>query len=180
MKFTPLSLAGAYIIEIDPVRDERGYFARTWCRDEFKKRGLIAEIVQCNVSFNPRRGTLRGMHYQVAPHEESKVIRCRKGAIYDVILDLRPASHTYGWWVAAELSGEEPKALYVPPGFAHGFQTLLDGTEVDYFMGESFHSESARGVRWNDPQFRIDWPDPGGAILSERDRSYPDYPVARK
>ena len=156
MIFTETRLAGAYLIEPERIEDERGFFARTWCRDEFERHGLNPRLVQCNVSYNARRGTLRGMHYQAKPHEEAKLVRCTRGAIYDVIVDLRPDSPTYRQWVAAELTAENRRMLYIPEGFAHGFQTLADETEVFYQMSELFHPESARGVRmttrpWGSP-----------------------------
>src|SRR6185503_10166303 len=130
MRFTPPPLAGAYVIDVEPVSDERGLFARTWCRREMEARGLDAGLVQCSVSFNKRRGTLRGMHFQASPHEEAKIVRCTRGAIYDVALDMRPDSPTFKRWFAAELTQDNRRALYVPAGFAHGFQTLADDTEV--------------------------------------------------
>lgn len=174
MKFIRVPLQGACIIEIEPVADERGFFARTWDAQEFSSQGLNPNLAQCSVSFNKRRGTLRGMHYQEQPFAEAKLVRCCSGAIYDVIVDLRPASPTHRKWIAVELSAENHKMLYVPEGVAHGFQTLTDEVEVSYHISEVYKPQSARGVRWNDPLFAIDWPvsDP---ILSERDRTYPDY-----
>ncbi|HUU89997.1 MAG TPA: dTDP-4-dehydrorhamnose 3,5-epimerase [Phycisphaerae bacterium] len=173
MIFTELPLAGAFLIEPEKVLDERGFFARTWCREEFAARGLCAEIVQCNISFNCRKGTLRGMHYQVAPHEEVKIVRCTIGAIYDVIIDLRPGSPTYRRWEGVELTAENRKMLYVPKGFAHGFQAIEDATEVFYQMSEFYHPESARGVRWDDPAFAVEWPLSEDLAISERDANYP-------
>lgn len=171
MKFLPTPLAGAYVVELERLEDERGFFARSFCEEEFRKHGLRQAIAQCNVSWNRRRGTLRGLHFQVAPHEEAKVVRCTRGAIWDVIVDLREGSATRLRWHAVELSAENRRALYVPEGFAHGFQTLDDDSEVLYQMSESYYPELARGVRWDDPRLGIKWPisDP---ILSERDRSY--------
>ena len=143
-----------------------------WCQEEFKAHGLNSNLVQCNVSYNKRKGTLRGMHYQVAPHEEAKLIRATRGAIYDVIIDLRPTSATYGRWTAAELSAENRAMLYVPPGFAHGFQTLMDDVEVFYQMSDYFHPESARGLRWDDPVIGIEWPTVAERIVSPRDTIY--------
>jgi dTDP-4-dehydrorhamnose 3,5-epimerase len=174
MKFIGIPLQGACIIEIDPVADERGFFARTWDAQEFSSRGLNPNLAQCSVSFNKRKGTLRGMHYQEQPFAEAKLVRCCAGAIYDVIVDLRRASPTHRKWIAVELSASNRKMLYVPEGVAHGFQTLTDEAEVSYQISEVYTLESARGVRWNDPLFAIDWPisDP---IVSERDRTFPDY-----
>ena len=174
MKLTNVSLPGTYLIELEPIVDERGFFARTWCAQEFKVHGLNPNLAQCSVSFNKHRGTLRGMHYQVEPHQEAKLIRCCSGAIYDVVLDLRPASPAYCKWFAVELTAENRKMLYVPEGVAHGFQTLTEGAEVLYQISESYWPESARGARWNDKLFGIEWPirDP---IISPRDRAFPDY-----
>jgi dTDP-4-dehydrorhamnose 3,5-epimerase len=174
MKLTSVPLPGAYVIELEPIVDERGFFARTWCTQEFKVHGLNPNLAQCSVSFNKRKGTLRGMHYQIEPHQEAKLIRCCSGAIYDVILDLRRPSPTYCKWFAVELTAANRKMLYVPEGVAHGFQTLTDGVEVLYQISESYWPESARGARWDDPVFGIQWqiPDP---IISPRDNSFPDY-----
>jgi dTDP-4-dehydrorhamnose 3,5-epimerase len=172
VRFAPTPLAGAFAIELEPHGDERGFFARSFCQDEFRAQGLEPVIAQCNVSFNRRRGTLRGLHYQVAPHREAKVVRCTRGAIWDVIVDLREGSPTLFRWFALELSAEDRRALYVPKGFAHGFQTLADESEVLYQMSEFYHPESARGVRWDDPQLALPWP-VKGAILSDRDRAFP-------
>lgn len=174
MKFIKVPLEGAYIVELEPVVDERGFFARCWCRQEFLTHGLNPHLAQCSVSFNERKGTLRGMHYQDVPNIEAKLIRCCSGVIYDVILDLRPISPTYKKWFAVELSATNRKMVYVPEGFAHGFQTLADKSEVFYQITENYRPESARGVRWNDPQFGIEWPIED-LILSPRDRTFPDY-----
>ena len=174
MKFIETKLKGAYIIEFQPVEDERGFFSRTFCIDEFKKNRIHFNIVQCNISYNKKRGTLRGMHYQIARHEEAKIVRCTIGALYDVIIDLRPDSGTFTKWVAFELTAENRRMLYVPEGFAHGFQTLEDNTEVLYQMSESYHPECARGVRWDDPVFGIEWPKVGPILLS-RDKNYSNY-----
>ncbi len=173
MFFTETKLQGAFIIEPEPIEDERGFFARCWCKKEFEEHDLNPHLVQCNISFNKKKGTLRGMHYQVAPHEEAKLVRCTMGAIYDVIIDLRPESPTFKQWVAVELTALNRRMLYVPEGFAHGFQTLEDNTEVLYQMSEFYHSECARGVRWDDPAFGIKWPD-GNRIISVKDLQYPD------
>jgi dTDP-4-dehydrorhamnose 3,5-epimerase len=172
MIFQEMRLPGAFIIEPEPLADQRGFFARTWCRREFSERGLSPDLVQCNISSNARKGTLRGMHFQVAPHAEVKLVRCTRGAIYDVIIDLRPSSPTYLQWIAVELSALDYRQLYIPEGFAHGFQTLVDDSDVFYQMSEFYHSESARGVRWDDPAFGITWPLEVTAI-STRDQNYP-------
>ena len=176
MKFIETRLKGAFIIEPEKLEDERGFFARTFCEEEFSKHRLDSKIVQCNISFNWKKNTIRGMHYQVAPYEEAKLVRCIKGAIYDVIIDLRPQSFTFKQWIAMELTAKNRIMLYVPEGFAHGFQTLDDNTEVFYQMSEFYHPECARGVRWNDRTFKIEWPfaDP---ILSSKDRLYKDYVI---
>lgn len=177
MIFEETGLAGAFVIEPERREDERGFFARTWCRDEFAAHGLNPALVQCNISFNKKRGTLRGMHYQAAPHEEAKLVRCTQGAIYDVILDLRRESATFGRWVGVELTAENRRMLYVPEGFAHGFQTLEDDSEVFYQMSAFYHAESALGARWDDPAFAIAWPLPD-PILSDRDRAFPLWDAA--
>jgi dTDP-4-dehydrorhamnose 3,5-epimerase len=174
MKFLETALQGVWLVEFEPVLDERGFFARTWCREEFLQHGLNPDLAQCSLSFNKQKGTLRGMHYQCEPHQESKLVRCCSGAIYDVVLDLRPASPTRGKWFAAELTPVNHKMLYVPEGCAHGFQSLKDESAVFYQISEAYHPESARGVRWNDPFFAIHWP-VSNPILSDRDRSFPDY-----
>ncbi len=171
MKFTETQLKGAYVIEIEPISDDRGFFARSWCQQEFSDRGLNPHLVQCNISFNTKKGTLRGMHYQAKPHEEAKLVRCTTGSIYDVIIDIRPDSSTFKSWLSIELSVENRKTLYIPEGFAHGFQTLEDNTEVFYQMSEFYHSKSARGVRWDDPAFSIKW-SLTNKIMSDKDLSY--------
>jgi len=173
MIFVETKLKGAYLIELEPIADERGFFARSWCQQEFEVHGLNQNMVQCNISFNKKKGTMRGMHYQVAPHEEAKLVRCTKGAIYDVIIDLRPNSSTFKQWIAVELTAENYKMLYIPEGFAHGFQSLADNTEVFYQMSAFFHPESARGIRWDDPAFKIEWPE-NEQIISEKDLQYPN------
>ena len=173
MIFIETKLKGAFIIEPERLEDERGFFARTWCQREFEAYGLDPRLVQCNISFNKKKGTLRGMHYQVAPHQEAKLVRCTMGAIYDVIIDLRPDSPTFKEWVVVELTAENRRILYIPEGFAHGFQTLVDDTEVFYQMSEFYHPECARGARWNDPAFAIVWP-PAERIISAKDQAYPD------
>jgi len=175
VRFIEAALAGAWVIERERVADERGFFARTFDRDEFAARGLEPAIVQCSTSFNAQAGTLRGMHLQLAPHGEPKLVRCTRGAIYDVIVDLRPDSATHRRWFATELSADNGRAVYIPPGVAHGFQTVEDESEVLYMMGHEYVPEAASGVRWDDPAFGIEWPDCERRIMSERDRSYPDY-----
>jgi dTDP-4-dehydrorhamnose 3,5-epimerase len=174
MKFLKIPLEGACLVELEPVEDERGFLARLWCEEEFRARGLNPHLAQCSLSFNKRRGTLRGMHYQENPHAEAKLVCCSAGALYDVIVDLRPGSPTYCKWFGLELSVANRKMLYVPEGFAHGFQTLADDTEIVYLISEPYRPECARGVRWNDPLFGIQWPIPE-PILSQRDRSFQDY-----
>lgn len=174
MKFTETPLAGAYLIELDLLRDDRGFFARGWCSREFAAHGLAAHIVQANVSFNHRAGTLRGMHYQVAPYQETKLVRCTAGALYDVILDLRPSSATFGQWYAAELSAENRKMLYVPAGFGHGYQTLVDATEAFYQVSEYYTPGAEQGIRYNDPRFNIEWP-LAVQEISPKDAAWPDY-----
>ncbi|MCF6147978.1 MAG: dTDP-4-dehydrorhamnose 3,5-epimerase [Candidatus Kuenenia sp.] len=174
MIFTETKLKGAFIIEPERLEDERGFFARTWCKREFKKQGLNPELVQCNISFNKKKGTLRGMHYQEAPHEEAKLVRCTMGAIYDVIIDIRPDSQTYKKWFSVELTVENRKMLYIPEGFAHGFLTLEDNTEVFYQMSEFYAPEHAKGIKWNDPAFNIHWPIEI-SIISDKDKSYDNW-----
>ena len=176
MRFTELQLKGAFLIEIDRIEDERGFFARSYCRDEFSTHSLAFSFAQCNISFNTRKNTLRGLHYQAEPSSEDKLIRCTRGAIYDVIVDLRPGSPTYRQWVSTELTAENGAMIYAPKMFAHGFKTLCDDTEVFYQMSECYDQTAAQGVRWNDPSLSIRWP-PGDPILSDRDRNYPDLPT---
>jgi dTDP-4-dehydrorhamnose 3,5-epimerase len=212
MKFIETKLKGVYIIEVEKFEDDRGFFARTFCRREFEAHGLNPDIAQCNVSFNKKRGTLRGMHYQIAPYQEAKLVTCLRGSLYDVIIDLRPDSLTYRQWFAVVLSapwnviskrsaasivhftsdiswltahslhdathGSQLTAhyrmVYIPEGFAHGFVTLMDNTEVFYQMSEFYMPEYARGIRWNDPVFEITWPF-DIAVISEKDMRYPDF-----
>lgn len=171
MEFIATGLTGVFEIRIEPHCDERGFFARTWCEQEFAARGLNPKLVQCNISFNARKGTLRGMHFQVAPRAEAKLIRCTTGSIYDVVLDLRAESPTYKNWVALALSAHNRTMAYIPEGCAHGFITLEDDTEVFYQMSEFYDPESARGVRWNDPAFGIVWP-AKVEVISQRDAGY--------
>lgn len=179
MLFHETTLPGVFLIEPERKEDERGYFARTWCKKEFTDRGLCGGWAQISLSFNRRRGTLRGMHFQVKPHEEIKLVQCVRGAIYDVALDLRRDSPTYLKWFAAELSPENGRMLYIPKGLAHGFQTLVDGSEVLYNIAEYYRPESSRGVRWNDPAFAIAWPI-AEPILSPRDQGWPDFNLTEK
>ena len=174
MVFTETPLKDVFCIEPERREDARGFFARTWCRKEFLEHGLNAGLVQCSVSFNTRKGTLRGLHYQAAPHGEAKLVRCTRGSIYDVALDLRPDSPTFLRHVAVVLSSENHAMLYIPEGCAHGFETIEPDTEVFYQMSEFYDPECARGVRWNDPAFGIEWPvkEP---TMAERDRQYPDF-----
>ncbi len=174
MIFTETHLKGAYIIDLELHKDERGFFGRSWCQQEFEEHGLNPRLAQCNISFNKQRGTLRGMHYQADPYPEAKLVRCTLGAAYDVIIDLRPHSVTFKRWLAMELTENNHRALYVPEGFAHGFQTLADHTEVFYQMSEFFHPEAVRGLRWNDPAFGVEWPIEILAI-SDKDKYYPDW-----
>jgi dTDP-4-dehydrorhamnose 3,5-epimerase len=175
MIFIETKLPGAYIITLQKTEDSRGSFARAWCQKEFAARGLNPNVVQCNLSFSPKKGTLRGMHYQVAPYEEAKLIRCLKGAIYDVIIDLRPTSSTYLQWAGVELTAENHQLFYVPEGSAHGFQTLCDNTEVFYQVSQFYQPGAERGVRWNDPAFGIMWPETEHRLLSVKDQNWPDF-----
>jgi dTDP-4-dehydrorhamnose 3,5-epimerase len=173
MRFTETKVAGAFLIEPEPIADERGFFARTWCREEFADHGLTAELAQANISFNHRKGTLRGLHYQAAPHAEAKLVRVTRGAIWDLALDLRRDSPTYLAWFGAELNDANRHMLYVPEGCAHGFLTLTDDAEVAYQMSAPYAPEAARGVRFDDPAFGIEWPGEV-VVINQRDRSYPD------
>jgi dTDP-4-dehydrorhamnose 3,5-epimerase len=176
MRFLQTPLAGVWVIEVDPLSDERGWFARVFDADMFRLRGLDPCVAQCSVSFNARRGTVRGMHYQAEPHAEPKLVRCASGASFDVALDLRSDSPSYCRWHGVELSAENHRALYLPPGVAHGYQTLADETELFYQMGYPYVPEAARGVRWDDPAFAIEWPPASGErIISARDGTYPDF-----
>jgi dTDP-4-dehydrorhamnose 3,5-epimerase len=175
MIFTETKLKSAYLIELETFEDERGFFARSWSEREFEAEGLDARLAECNISFNKREGTLRGMHYQDAPHGQTKLVRCTRGAIYDVIVDLRPDSETFKQWVGFELTADNKRMLYVPEKFAHGFQTLADDSEVFYQMSTPFAPESARGVRFDDPAFKIEWPHTDERIIIARDREYPDF-----
>jgi dTDP-4-dehydrorhamnose 3,5-epimerase len=172
--FAKTHLEGAFVVEPECHEDARGFFARTWCQREAEAHGLNPRVVQCNVSLNRSRGTLRGMHYQAPPYQEAKLVRCTMGAVHDVIIDLRPESRTYKQHLAIVLTAENRKMLYVPEGCAHGFQTLADNTEVFYQMSEFYAPSHARGVRWDDPAFGIQWP-LATRIMTERDATYPDF-----
>ncbi len=174
MIFTETALGGAFIIEPEPLEEERGFFARTWSREQFEARGLNPRVVECSISFSRRRGTLRGLHYQAEPYAEAKLVRCTMGAIYDVIVDLRPPSPTFTRWVGVELTAENRRLLYIPEGFAHGFLTLVDTCEVSYQMSQVHVPQAARGVRWDDPAFGIVWPFPP-VVMAERDRRFRDF-----
>jgi dTDP-4-dehydrorhamnose 3,5-epimerase len=175
MFFTETRVKGAYVIDLERRADDRGFFARAWCQKEFQTQGLTARLTQVNVSFNVRKGTLRGMHFQLRPRQEAKVVSCTRGAIYDVVVDLRRDSPTHMQWAAVELTAGNRRQLYVPEGCAHGFQTLDDNSELLYLMSEFYSPEHARGVRYNDPSFGIAWP-LAPECLSEADRAWPDYP----
>lgn len=177
MKFIPTPLPGAFLIELEKRGDDRGFFARAYCRNEFRQQGLPDNFVQVNNSLSAERGTLRGLHYQLAPNAETKLVRCIRGSLWDVILDLRPESPTFGRWFAEELSAENRRMMLVPKGFAHGFVTLSDDTEAFYFVDEFYAPDHERGIRWNDPRFAIDWPiDP--SVISDKDRCHPDFDPA--
>jgi dTDP-4-dehydrorhamnose 3,5-epimerase len=173
--FGATKLPGAFVLDLERREDDRGFFARTWCADELAEHGLNTQLVQANMSWNPRQGTVRGMHFQQAPHAETKLIRCTRGAIHDVIVDLRPESGTFKQWIGVDLTAENGRALYVPEGFAHGFQTLEPDSEVHYLVTAFYTPSAEGGVRWDDPAFGIEWPDPAGAFLSDKDRSWPDF-----
>jgi dTDP-4-dehydrorhamnose 3,5-epimerase len=177
VKLVETPLPGAYVVELEPRRDERGWFARTFDAVVFAELGLEAAVVQCNVSFNERAGTLRGLHFQEEPHGEPKLVRCTRGAVFDVVVDLRPESPAFRRWFGIELRQGATSSLFIPAGLAHGFQTLADATELHYQMGHNYVSEAARGVRWDDPAFGIEWPEPppGGRVMSDRDAAYPDF-----
>lgn len=174
MTFEPAGLEGAWILHLEPNDDERGFFARVWCTEEFRARGMRDKLAQCSLSFSRAAGTLRGMHFQAPPAEEAKVVRCVRGAVYDVLLDLRPASSSYLKWIARELTADNRLSVYVPEGFAHGFLTLTNDTEVLYMISAPHAPSLVRGVRWNDPAFGISWPRTP-SVMSARDRDYPDF-----
>jgi dTDP-4-dehydrorhamnose 3,5-epimerase len=173
--FTETELPGAFVIDIDRHEDERGFFARAWCEREFEEHGLATRVVQCNLAYNHVKSTLRGMHYQAAPHAEVKLVRCTRGAVYDVIVDLRAGSSTFKRWIGVELTAENGRMLYVPEGFAHGYQTLVDGTETFYQVSAFHEPEAERGIRWDDPAFQIAWPQAEHRVISAKDRAWPDY-----
>jgi dTDP-4-dehydrorhamnose 3,5-epimerase len=172
MIFTESNLPGVFLIDLEPLADERGFFARTYCTEEFAARGLGPALHQCSVSFNARRGTLRGLHLQAAPHEEHKLVRCTAGSIFDVVVDVRPESSTYRRWISVELSSQNRRAVFIPAGFAHGFVTMSDDAEVYYMISVPHAPEHARGFRWNDPAFGIAWPMVPD-VISQRDAAYP-------
>ena len=174
MRFSELTLAGAWLIDPIPIRDTRGFFARTFCRREFSERQLETNFVQHSTAGSTRRGTLRGLHFQQSPHEQVKIVSCRKGAVWDVIIDLRPESPTYCLWQAVELTAENHRQLYVPAGFAHGLQTLCDDCEVSYLISAFYEPDAARGIRFNDPAFAVDWP-LVPTVISSKDGAWPDY-----
>ena len=174
MFFTETELTGAYIIDLDRREDNRGFFARTWAQEEFEAHGLNSRVVQANLSYNHTRGTIRGMHYQRAPYAETKLVRCVQGAIYDVIIDLRPESATYKRWIGVELTAQNRRALFIPEGFAHGFQTLADNSDVTYQVSEFYTPGAEGGIRYNDPAFEIQWP-LEVTVISEKDKQWPDF-----
>jgi len=174
LNFRELSLAGAWVLEPDRKLDERGFFARTWDRELFRERGLNPELAQASTAFNERRATLRGLHFQRPPHAEAKVVRCTRGAVHDVLVDLRPEPPTFKRWAAVELSEDNGLSLYVPEGLAHGYLTLADATETSYFISTEYEPAAAGGVRWDDPAFGIDWPE-APQVISDRDRAWPDF-----
>lgn len=174
MLFLPLPIPGAFVIEMEPHRDERGFFARSWSASEFRDRGLSPTVAECSISLNPRSGTLRGMHYQAAPHGEAKLVRCTRGAAFDVLVDLRSHSPTFRRFAAVRLTSDNRKSVYIPDGCAHGFQTLQNDTELWYQISHPHRPDQARGVRWNDPAFGIPWPSPP-ALISQRDATFPDF-----
>ena len=177
MIFVETPLLGAYVIEVEKHEDERGFFARSWCAREFAAKGLDYQLVQCNVSFNKLKGTLRGLHYQIPPHAEVKLVRCTKGSLFDVIVDLRKASPTFLKWFAIELTAANHRMLHIPKLFAHGFQTLEDDTEIFYQMSEFYEPAASEGLRWNDPKLDINWPDADRTIL-QKDQAYPNLDVS--
>jgi len=174
MKFIETKLKGAFVVEMEKLNDERGFFARAWCQKEFESHGLTSMVVQANVSYNRKKGTLRGMHYQTAPYQECKLIRCTRGAIYDIIIDLRTDSATYKHWTAVELTADNYTMFFVPQDFAHGFLTLVDDTEITYQVSQFYTPGSERGIRFDDPAFNIQWPQEV-TIISDKDRNWPDF-----
>ena len=174
MIFSETRLAGSFIIELEKIKDERGFFARTWDKIKFSEMNLDSEFVQSSISLNKKKGTIRGMHYQTKPYQESKIVRCTKGKIFDVIIDLRPNSTTFKKWVSVELSEDNYKMMYIPKGFAHGYQTLDDYSEILYEISEYYKPECSKGIRWNDKEFNIQWP-LKEIIISEKDKTFEDY-----
>ncbi|QKT02479.1 dTDP-4-dehydrorhamnose 3,5-epimerase [Ectothiorhodospiraceae bacterium 2226] len=179
MIFEPTTLKDAWLIKPEKLSDKRGFFARTWCQREMEEKGLVARLVQANISYNATRGTLRGMHYQIAPYEETKLVRCTRGAIYDVIIDLREDSPTFRQWFGVDLTAENSHMLYVPEGFAHGYQTLQDDTEVAYQVSEFFTPNSERGIHYQDPAFAVEWP-LEVSVISEKDAGWVPYTLANR
>ena len=179
MRVRPTKLPGVRLVEAERHADERGYFARTWCREELGIHGLSTELAQCSLSFNQRRGTLRGMHFQRAPHIETKLVSCVRGAIFDVVIDLRPSSPTFRQSFGVTLSMDNGCAVYVPPGLAHGFLTLSDEAVVSYMISTPYEASAASGVRWNDPAFDVSWPSLTPTVMSDRDRNFPDFDPSR-
>jgi dTDP-4-dehydrorhamnose 3,5-epimerase len=179
MIFRETDLAGAYVIEIEKMGDSRGFFARAWCQREFATHGLVSSFVQCNVSHNKHRNTLRGMHYQAEPFGEVKLVRCTRGIIFDVMIDLRADSETYLKWVGIELTSENYRMLYVPKGFAHGYLSLTDNAEIFYQVSQFYSPAHERGVRWNDQAFGIDWPNKKDIVISEKDSNWPDFQIVK-
>jgi dTDP-4-dehydrorhamnose 3,5-epimerase len=175
MIFSETALPGAYVIDLERIEDERGFFARAWCERELTEHGLETRIAQSNVSFNKHKGTLRGMHFQRPPHQETKLIRCIRGGLFDVIIDLRPDSTGYKRWMGVELTADNRRMLYVPRGFAHGFQTLEDDTEIFYMVSEFYTPEAEGGVRWDDPAFAVEWPLGPPTEISQKDQQWPDF-----
>lgn len=175
MIFLETRLKDVFIIEPEKVEDDRGFFSRVWCKREFEAHGLHSEFVQCNISFNAKKSTLRGMHYQIKPCEEVKLVRCTKGAIFDVIIDLRSSSPTFREWISVELTVDNRNLLYVPENFAHGYQTLVDATEVFYQVSQFYTPGAERGIRFNDPAFKINWPQTENMVISKKDKSWPDH-----
>jgi len=173
--FTETKIKGDFLIETDKIEDDRGFFSRIWCKEEFEAHDLISQFVQFNTSFSSKTGTIRGLHYQAPPDQEVKLIRCTKGAIYDVIIDIRPDSPTYGHWIGVELRADNHKMLYVPSGVAHGFKTLVDNSEVFYPVSEFYSPGSERGIRWDDPMFNIEWPVTDSLIISDKDKNWPGF-----
>jgi dTDP-4-dehydrorhamnose 3,5-epimerase len=173
MRFEETKLPGAFVIDLEPRVDARGFFARAWCHREFEEHGLTADLAQANIAFNRFPSTLRGLHYQLAPFEEAKLVRCTRGALYDVIVDLRPASATFLHWIGVELTADNRRMLYVPEGFAHGYQTLMPETEAFYQVTQFYAPDAERGVRWDDPAIGIEWPAASNRLISEKDQAWP-------